>query len=102
MSCSDVWDKLDKEKQQIFNRHYVNLASSFFISACRSGFQTCNLVMEAMLHAITAPEPRHRYLLVSTWERPFFQLLPLLPSSLTDAIFSFTSIYAKRKEMLYS
>lgn len=75
MSCSDVWDKLDKEKQQMFNRHYVSLASSFFTSACRCGFQTSNLVMEAMLHAITAPEPRHRYLpvlLVSTWERPFF------------------------------
>ncbi|CAG01342.1 unnamed protein product [Tetraodon nigroviridis] len=63
MTGSDIWEKLDKEKQQVFNR---------------------------------------RYLLVAAGERPFFQLLPFLPTFLTDRIFSFSHMYAKRKEMLYS
>lgn len=102
MTCSDIWEKLGKEKQQIFNRHYISLASQYVASTCGSGFQTSNMVTEAMLHAITSPRPKRRYLLVSTRERAFFQLLPFLPTVLTDAIFSFSDIYAKRKEMLYS
>lgn len=101
MSCSDVWDRLDKDKQLVFNPQYIRLASKYFASVCLSGFQTSTMVTEAMLHAITASQPKHRYLLVSPTERPFFQLLPFLPSVLTDGIFSFSNIYANRKEMLY-
>lgn len=54
-----------------------------------------------MLHAVTSPRPKARYLLVAARERPFFQLLPFLPTVLTDAIFAFSHLYAKRKEMLY-
>lgn len=102
VSCSDIWEKLDEEKQQIFNRHYIRLASKYFASACNSGFQSSSMVTEAMLHAITSSRPKHRYLLVSSTQRPFFQLLPFLPTGLTDGIFSFSHIYAKRRAMLYS
>ena len=101
MTCSDVWEKLDKDKQQVFNRQYMRLASQHFASACSSGFQSPDLVTEAMLHAISAPRPKHRYLLVSTRERAFFKLLPFLPTVLTDGIFSFSKVYAQRKAMLY-
>ncbi|XP_056884402.1 D-beta-hydroxybutyrate dehydrogenase, mitochondrial isoform X1 [Takifugu flavidus] len=102
MNSADIWDKLDKEKKLIFNRQYIRLASKYFASACSSGFKTTNMVTDAMLHAITSSQPKHRYLLVSTTESFFFKLLPFLPTVLTDGIFSFSNIYAKRKEMLYN
>lgn len=102
MTSADIWDKLDNEKKQIFNRQYIRLASKYFASACSSGFKSSNMVTDAMLHAITSSHPKRRYLLVSTTERFFFKLLPFLPTVLTDGIFSFSNIYAKRKEMLYN
>lgn len=102
MTSFDIWDKLDQEKKQIFNRQYIRLASKYMASACSSGFKTSNMVTNAMLHAITSSQPKHRYLLVSTRERLFFKLLPFLPTVLTDGIFSFSNIYTKRKEMLYN
>lgn len=102
MTSADIWDKLDKDKKQVFNRQYIRLASKYFASACSSGFETSNMVTEAMLHAITSSQPKRRYLLVSTGESFFFKLLPFLPTLLTDNIFSFSNIYTKRKEMLYN
>lgn len=100
-TASDIWEKLDDERKQIFNRQYIELANEYFLSTCRSGFTNVNLVIDAMLHAVTSGEPKYRYLLVSAMDRFFFQLVPFLPTVVTDAVFSFSSIYAKRKEMLY-
>lgn len=99
MTSADIWDK---EKKQVFNRQYIRLASKYFASACSSGFKSSNMVTDAMLHAITSSQPKRRYLLVSTRDRFFFKLLPFLPTVLTDGIFSFSNIYAKRKAMLYN
>lgn len=96
-----IWEKLDNEKKQIFNLQYIELANEYFASTCRMGFKNSDLVINAMLHAVMSPQPKYRYLLVSTMDRVFFQLFPLLPTVFTDAIFSLSSIYAKRKEMLY-
>lgn len=101
-SSFDIWEKLDNEKQKVFNRQYIELANEYFVSTCKMGFKNTDLVINAMLHAIMSPQPKYRYLLVSTVDSFFFRLLPVLPTFLTDAIFSLSSIYAKRKEMLYS
>lgn len=98
----DIWDKLDEEKKQVFNRQYIELANEYFASTCRSGFKDANLVIDAMLHAIMSPRPKHRYLLASTMDRLFFQLVPVLPTAVTDSIFSLSAMYGKRKEMLYN
>lgn len=97
----DIWEKLDDERKQIFNRQYVELANEYFLSTCKMGFKNADLVINAMLHAIMSPQPKYRYLLVSAVDSFFFRLVPFLPTVLTDAVFSLSSIYAKRKEMLY-
>ncbi|XP_051284267.1 D-beta-hydroxybutyrate dehydrogenase, mitochondrial [Dicentrarchus labrax] len=98
----DVWEKLDDERKQAFNQQYIELAIEYFTSTCRAGFKNADLVIGAMVHAITSTRPKYRYLLVSAMDRVFFQLFPFLPTALTDAVFSLSSMYATRKEMLYA
>ncbi|GAA6224203.1 D-beta-hydroxybutyrate dehydrogenase, mitochondrial-like [Lates japonicus] len=100
-SAFDIWEKLDDERKQTFNHQYIELANEYFMSTCKSGFKDANLVINAMLHAVMSAQPKYRYLLVSAMDRFFFQLFPFLPTVLTDAVFSLSSMYAKRKEMLY-
>ncbi|KAM9334056.1 retinol dehydrogenase 7 [Symphorus nematophorus] len=97
----DIWEKLDDDRKQRFNRQYIELANEYFMSTCRMGFKDPDLVIDAMQHAVTSAHPKYRYLLVSMTDRFFFQLFPFLPTVLTDAVFSLSSMYAKRKEMLY-
>lgn len=98
----DIWEKFDDERKQTFNRQYIELANEYFASTCRMGFKNADPVINAMLHAVTSAQPKYRYLLVSAMDTFFFQLFPFLPTVLTDAVFSLSSLYAKRKEMLYA
>ena len=97
----DIWEKLDDDRKQRFNRQYIELANEYFLSTCRTGFKDPGLVISAMQHAVMSARPKYRYLLVSMTDRFFFQLFPFLPTFLTDAVFSLSSMYAKREEMLY-
>ncbi|XP_019126683.2 D-beta-hydroxybutyrate dehydrogenase, mitochondrial [Larimichthys crocea] len=101
-TSSDIWEKLDEDRKHTFNRQYIDLANEYFMSTCNSGFKNSNMVIDAMLHAVTSAQPKRRYLLVSVMDRFFFQLFPFLPTVLTDAVFSLSPMYAKRKEMLYA
>ncbi|XP_037332722.2 D-beta-hydroxybutyrate dehydrogenase, mitochondrial [Pungitius pungitius] len=101
-TSGDIWDKLGDERKPLFNRQYVDAANEYFAATCRSGFASADMVVDAMAHAVTAARPKHRYLLASAADTFFFQLFPLLPSVLADAVFSFSSMYAKREEMLYA
>nr|XP_043906254.1 retinol dehydrogenase 7 [Solea senegalensis] len=98
----DIWEKLDNEQKQIFNQQYFELASEYFMSTCKKGFKDTTLVIDAMLHAITSSQPKYRYLLASVMDRFFFKLYPFMPTVLTDAMFSLSSMYAKRRDMLYA
>ncbi|XP_053700144.1 D-beta-hydroxybutyrate dehydrogenase, mitochondrial [Synchiropus splendidus] len=100
-TATNIWENLDDERKRIFNQQYIKLANEYFLSNCRLGFKDPDLVIDAMLHAITDAQPKYRYLLVSTIDRVFFQLFPYLPTFLTDAVFSLSPMYSKRKEMLY-
>ncbi|XP_067439505.1 D-beta-hydroxybutyrate dehydrogenase, mitochondrial isoform X1 [Thunnus thynnus] len=101
-TASDIWEKLDDERKQTFNRQYIELASEYFVSSCKAGFKEADVVIDAMMHAVTSAQPKSRYLLVSAMDRFFFQLFPFLPTGLADAVFSLSPMYTKRKEMLYS
>ncbi|XP_069019940.1 D-beta-hydroxybutyrate dehydrogenase, mitochondrial [Embiotoca jacksoni] len=101
-TSGDIWEKLDKEGKQIFNRDYIDLANNYFLSTCKSGFKKPDLVINAMLHAVTSAKPKYRYLLVSAIDMCFFKAFPYLPTFLSDAVFSLSSMYTKRKEMLYA
>ncbi|KAK9533226.1 hypothetical protein VZT92_008361 [Zoarces viviparus] len=98
----DIWEKLDDERKQIFNRQYIDLANEYFTTTCRSGSKNGDVVIDAMLHSITSAQPKYRYLLASATDTFFFRLFPFLPTVVTDAVFSFSSMYAKRREMLYA
>ncbi|KAM9767049.1 D-beta-hydroxybutyrate dehydrogenase, mitochondrial [Menidia menidia] len=98
----DIWTKLDAERRRIFNREYLEAAAGYFSSTCRQGFQHAEPVVAAMLHAITSGRPKRRYLLVSALDAFFFRLFPFLPAAVADAVFSLSSMYAKRGEMLYA
>lgn len=101
-TASDIWEKLDDERKQVFNRQYVELASDYFASTCQAGFKDTDMVIDSMVHAIVSAQPKGRYLLVSAVDMFFFKLFPFLPTALTDAVFSLSPMYAKRKEMLYA
>ncbi|XP_072235613.1 D-beta-hydroxybutyrate dehydrogenase, mitochondrial [Leuresthes tenuis] len=98
----DIWEKLDDERKGIFNRQYLELANEYFSSTCSLGFKNAEPVIKAMLHALTSARPKHRYLLVSAVDMVFFRLFSFLPSILTDVVFSLSSMYTKRREMLYA
>ncbi|XP_077451819.1 D-beta-hydroxybutyrate dehydrogenase, mitochondrial [Stigmatopora argus] len=98
---SDIWAKFDDEQKQMFNPDYAKLAIEYFVSTCKTGFTNADKVINAMVHAVTAPSPKKRYLVVAALDRIFFQLYPILPTVLTDSVFSLSSMYDKRKEMLY-
>ncbi|XP_072304420.1 D-beta-hydroxybutyrate dehydrogenase, mitochondrial [Eucyclogobius newberryi] len=99
---ADVWERLDPERQRTFNRQYIDLANEYFMSSCRSGSVNTEPVVQAMVDAVTSARPQRRYLLVPPLELPFFRILPLLPTVLTDAIFSLSSMYSTRRQMLYA
>ncbi|XP_068447050.1 D-beta-hydroxybutyrate dehydrogenase, mitochondrial [Clinocottus analis] len=101
-SSLSIWEKLDEERKHIFNRQYIDLANKYYTATCRSGFKNADMVIDAMLHAVTAARPKYRYLLASAADTFFFQLFPFLPTALADAVFSFSSMYAKREDMLYA
>ncbi|XP_071320225.1 D-beta-hydroxybutyrate dehydrogenase, mitochondrial [Trachinotus anak] len=98
----DIWEKLDDKRKKHFNRQYFDLANEYFMSMCKEGFKDAGLVIDAMVHAVTSSQPKRRYLLVSATDWFFFRLFPFLPTVLTDAVFSLSSMYNKRKEMLYA
>ncbi|KAF3857464.1 hypothetical protein F7725_009323 [Dissostichus mawsoni] len=79
----DIWEKLDGERKQTFNLQYMELANEYFMSTCKGGFKDANMVIDAMLHAVTSSRPKYRYLLVSTVDMFFFQLFHFLPTALT-------------------
>lgn len=97
----DVWDEFDDARKLTFNQKYIEMACEYFNSLCTSGFKDCSMVINAMLHALTAPKPQTRYLLVSWREMFFFYICPFLPTFITDSVFHVSSMYHKRKEMLY-
>lgn len=99
---SDIWEKLGDERKKMFNRQYIELANEYFTSTCKAGFKDKDLVIEAILNAIVSPCPKYRYLLVSKFDMFFFYTFPYLPTFITDAIFSLSPMYHKRKAMLYS
>ena len=80
----------------------MELANDYFLSMCKTGFKSPALVVDALEHAITSARPKTRYLLVSAFDMFFFRLFPFLPSALSDAVFSLSAMYAKRREMLYA
>uniref|UniRef100_A0A3Q3EH33 Zgc:113142 n=1 Tax=Labrus bergylta TaxID=56723 RepID=A0A3Q3EH33_9LABR len=98
----DIWEKLDDERKQSFNQHYIKLANEYFLSTCKSGFKNADLVINAMLHAVTSAKPKSRYLLVSTMDMCFFKLFPFLPTAVTDAVFTLSSMYTKRKQIMHT
>lgn len=78
------------------------MANKYFQSTCNAGFKDCRMVIDAMVHALTASNPKTRYLLVSSMEMFFFSTFPLLPTFITDGVFKLSPLYHKRKVMLYS
>ncbi|XP_023850546.1 D-beta-hydroxybutyrate dehydrogenase, mitochondrial [Salvelinus sp. IW2-2015] len=99
---TEIWEKLDEERQQMFNRQYVDLANNYHMSTCMTGNQDSSLVIDAMVDALTAYRPKRRYLLVSKLDMLFFYAFPYLPTRVTDAVFYLSPMYNKRKAMLYS
>ncbi|XP_072546384.1 D-beta-hydroxybutyrate dehydrogenase, mitochondrial [Salminus brasiliensis] len=97
-TTQEIWDKLDDERKVTFSRRYIEVANEYFQSLCNAGFKDSRMVIDAMVHALTAPEPKAHYLLVSFMELIFFSVFPLLPTFIKDAIF--TPIHHKRKAML--
>ncbi|RVE75051.1 hypothetical protein OJAV_G00012930 [Oryzias javanicus] len=97
----DLWEKLDEDRKKVFNRRYMEVANDYFKSTCETGFKTAEPVVTAMLHALTAPGPKSRYLLVSALDTVFFKLHPFLPTVLADSLFCFSSMYRTRAEMLF-
>uniref|UniRef100_A0A8C1R6P6 Zgc:113142 n=1 Tax=Cyprinus carpio TaxID=7962 RepID=A0A8C1R6P6_CYPCA len=98
----DIWDDFDEARKLTFNQKYIEMACEYFDLLCTSGFNNCSMVINAILHALTAPKPQTRYLLVSWRDMFFFYICPFLPTCITDSVFSVSSMYRKRKVMLYS
>lgn len=98
----DIWEEFDDARKLMFNPKYIGVACEYFHSLCSSGFKDCTMVINAMLHALTAPKPQSRYLLVSWTDMLFFYIFPILPTYITDSVFYMSSMYHKRKVMLYS
>ncbi|XP_067310833.1 retinol dehydrogenase 16 [Pseudorasbora parva] len=98
----EIWDEFDDARKLTFNQKYVGMACEYFNSLSFSGFKDCTLVINAMLHALMAAKPQTRYLLVSWTDMVFFYMCPMLPTFVTDSVFHMSSMYHKRKVMLYS
>lgn len=99
---SDIWARLAEDRQRTFNRHYMDLANEYFTSTCRSGYSSTEPVVQSLLHALTAARPKHRYMLVPFSNLLFFKLFPFLPTFVSDAVFSLSPMYSRRRELLYA
>uniref|UniRef100_A0A667XF09 Zgc:113142 n=1 Tax=Myripristis murdjan TaxID=586833 RepID=A0A667XF09_9TELE len=98
--AQDIWTKLDEEHKQMFNQSYIELANDYFTSTCKAGFKNADSVVDAMVHAITSPRPKYRYLLVSTTDMFFFKAFPYLPTFLADAVFSLKKLLQSPASLL--
>ncbi|KAL4648980.1 D-beta-hydroxybutyrate dehydrogenase, mitochondrial-like [Arapaima gigas] len=100
-TAQEIWDKLDENQQKMFNKQYIELANEYFKSTCKQGLKDINIVIDALVDALTSTKPKFRYLLVSRVDKVFFTILPYLPTFLSDAVFSLSPMYSKRRMMLY-
>ncbi|KAI7804805.1 D-beta-hydroxybutyrate dehydrogenase, mitochondrial [Triplophysa rosa] len=101
-TSQDIWNEFDGARKLTFSQKYIEMACDYFQSTCSLGFKDSTMVIDAMLHALTSPKPRTRYLLVSSMDWCFFYFFPFLPTYVTDAVFNLSSMYHKREVMLYS
>ncbi|KAG7465744.1 hypothetical protein MATL_G00156740 [Megalops atlanticus] len=101
-TAGEIWDKLDEDQKTMFNRRYIEVANEYFKSLCKEGSTDSSRVIEAMVDAVTSPRPKFRYLLANKKDAVFFYAYPYLPTFVSDAVFSLSPIYHKRKSMLYT
>ncbi|XP_073683686.1 D-beta-hydroxybutyrate dehydrogenase, mitochondrial [Garra rufa] len=101
-TAQDIWDEFDDVRKLTFNQKYIEMACEYFYSMCTLGCKDCSMVINAMVHALTAPKPQTRYLVASWIERLFFHICPFLPTCITDSVFYVSYTFNKRKVMLYS
>ncbi|XP_036398807.1 D-beta-hydroxybutyrate dehydrogenase, mitochondrial [Megalops cyprinoides] len=101
-TATEIWDKLDEDRKTMFNRRYIEIANEYYKSLCKEGSKDSSMVIEAMADAITSPRPKFRYLLTNKMDAVFFYAYPYLPTFVSDAVFSLSPFYHKRKSMLFS
>ncbi|XP_028320285.1 D-beta-hydroxybutyrate dehydrogenase, mitochondrial isoform X1 [Gouania willdenowi] len=101
-TAQDIWNKLNEQQKKTFNLQYVEQVVGYVAAMHRSGFKDANVVVDAMLHAVTSEQPKPRYLLVSFIDMFFFKMFPFLPTGLSDAVFSLSSMYTQRETTLYA
>ncbi|XP_015213190.2 D-beta-hydroxybutyrate dehydrogenase, mitochondrial [Lepisosteus oculatus] len=100
--AEDIWNRFDEEQKQTFNRQYIELVTEYATKLRREGIQDINMVIDAMVDALTSRRPKTRYLVVNMFEKVLFYAFPYWPTFLADAVFSLGDMYQKRKLLLFS
>lgn len=89
--AEQIWDSLTAEAKEVYSKEFIEAVTNFVQEQLISGSRKSYEVVDAIVHALTSPTPKARYLVASLAEKVFVYLYLWLPTVLFDQILFLTA-----------
>ncbi|NXA41315.1 BDH protein, partial [Eudromia elegans] len=89
VSAEEIWNELSEEEKEVYNKEYVQERANFFNNIVSKGSTNGNEVVDAMVHALTSPAPKARYMVAKLKEKLLVFVCALFPTVVVDSVLSY-------------
>ncbi|XP_025950353.2 D-beta-hydroxybutyrate dehydrogenase, mitochondrial-like [Dromaius novaehollandiae] len=89
VSAEEIWNELSEEEKEVYNKEYVQERANFFNNILSEGSTNGNEVVDAMVHALTSPAPKARYMVAKLKEKLLVFVCALFPTVVMDSVLSY-------------
>ncbi|XP_068796377.1 D-beta-hydroxybutyrate dehydrogenase, mitochondrial [Struthio camelus] len=89
VSAEEIWNELSEEEKEVYNKEYVQERANFFNNILKEGSTNGNEVVDAMVHALTSPAPKARYMVAKLKEKLLVFVCALFPTVVMDSVLSY-------------
>ncbi|MBN3284279.1 BDH protein, partial [Polyodon spathula] len=99
-TADEIWNKFDDEQKKRLNREIVELINHKVNKQLKNGSKNSDLVIDAIVDALTSPSPKARYLVANVYEKIAVCLFTHSPTFITDALIMWSEVYQKKRSLL--